>query len=90
MRPTCAYTLSPLSPPHTHPRPLTPLAFVNAGIEDDGKVFAGLESQVLTIGSEGNAAGEFNYPAGVAIDGEGHIVVADSSNHRVQVLKQAE
>ncbi|WP_420872105.1 hypothetical protein [Cohnella rhizosphaerae] len=30
--------------------------------------------------------GEFSYPRGVAIDGDGNLYVADSKNHRIQKL----
>ena len=43
-----------------------------------------------TIGSEGQGAGQFNHPLGVAFDREGHVIVADFYNHRVQVLRYAD
>jgi len=36
------------------------------------------------IGSRGDRAGQFNFPAGIAIDHAGILFVADSFNHRVQ------
>jgi len=43
---------------------------------------------VRTIGSRGSGNGQFNTPrGGVAIDSDGRIVVADTLNHRVQVLE---
>ena len=53
-------------------------------------MFAKVDFLYRLIGSKGSGAGQFKYPCGVAIDAEGHIVVADSGNSRVQVLKQAE
>ena len=41
---------------------------------------------VRVIGSQGAADGQFNGPIGVAIDHEGHIIVSDNGNHRVQVM----
>jgi len=41
---------------------------------------------VATWGSYGEGAGQFNYPKGIAVDGRGRVVVADSYNHRVQVF----
>lgn len=35
-------------------------------------------------GSAGSAPGEFHEPRGVAIDGDGNVIVADAANHRVQ------
>jgi DNA-binding beta-propeller fold protein YncE len=37
-------------------------------------------------GSEGEGDGQFNTPAGVAVDGVGSVYVADTLNHRVQVF----
>jgi DNA-binding beta-propeller fold protein YncE len=38
------------------------------------------------IGSPGSAAGQFAEPAGLAFDGDGNLLVADSKNHRIQKL----
>jgi tripartite motif-containing protein 71 len=35
-------------------------------------------------GAAGSGDGQFNGPFGVAIDGSGHVYVADSNNHRIQ------
>ena len=39
------------------------------------------------VGSKGSDPGQFRNPRGVAVDAEGNLVVADSSNRRVQVLR---
>ncbi len=39
---------------------------------------------VEVFGERGGAAGQFNYPAGLAVDGGGVLFIADSYNHRVQ------
>lgn len=39
-----------------------------------------------TIGKPGEGDGEFNAPAGVAVDLKGNIYVADFYNHRIQIL----
>ena len=49
----------------------------------------GAVSTLAGSGNEGCVAGQgpavsFNYPAGVAVDGDGNIIVADSSNHRIR------
>ena len=45
-------------------------------------------AHVRTIGSQGSGNGQFNSPfGGIAIDSDGRIVVADTNNHRVQVLE---
>ena len=38
------------------------------------------------IGSRGSGEGEFNFPNGISIDGDGNIYVADTRNHRIQKL----
>jgi DNA-binding beta-propeller fold protein YncE len=38
------------------------------------------------FGSPGQDDGQFNRPAGIALDAAGHVFVADSGNHRVQVF----
>ena len=47
----------------------------------------GPDDVVHTIGSNGSGPGQLNCPGGVAVDGDGNILVADQSNHRVQVLR---
>ena len=64
---------------------------IGAGIECNAKVFVKVDLRCQTIGNgKGRSAGHFSDPCGVAIDSQGHIIVADTENHRVQVLKQAE
>lgn len=41
--------------------------------------------RVRTVGSEGDGAGQFNRPNGVAVHGD-HLFVVERDNHRVQVL----
>jgi sugar lactone lactonase YvrE len=38
-----------------------------------------------TFGAQGVGDGQFSFPNGIAVDGRGHIYVADSANDRVQV-----
>lgn len=42
--------------------------------------------QLSEIGSRGSEPGLFTWPRGVAVGPDNSIVVADSSNHRVQVF----
>jgi uncharacterized protein (TIGR03663 family) len=37
-------------------------------------------------GSQGGAPGQFNEPKGLAVDADGNVYVADSRNHRIQML----
>ena len=39
-----------------------------------------------TIGTQGDLAGQFNRPRGIAVAGDGSIYVADTDNHRIQHL----
>ena len=41
---------------------------------------------LLKWGEPGNGPGQFNRPAGIAVDGDGDVYVADWHNHRVQVF----
>ena len=43
---------------------------------------------VRGFGSQGSAEGQFDFPCGVTADLDGHVVVADADNHRLQVLTQ--
>ncbi|XP_066977203.1 RING finger protein nhl-1 [Macrobrachium rosenbergii] len=43
---------------------------------------------LIKIGSRGSEAGNFTWPRGIAVGPDNSIVVADSSNHRVQVFDQ--
>jgi sugar lactone lactonase YvrE len=53
-----------------------------------GAVAAAGAGFARAIGSEGAGNGQFNQPCGgVAFDGEGNLVVADSYNHRIQVFR---
>ena len=47
-------------------------------------------THLRTIGSEGEGAGQFQSPTGVAFDAAGHIVVVEQWNHRVQVLRYSD
>ncbi|MCP1310834.1 fibronectin type III domain-containing protein [Paenibacillus tyrfis] len=40
-------------------------------------------------GGAGSGLGQFNYPSGVAVDGDGNVYVADSGNNRIQRLTSA-
>ena len=42
---------------------------------------------VCKLGQRGKGDGQFRHQHGVAVDGSGHIIVADSSNHRIQVFR---
>ena len=40
--------------------------------------------RVQSFGTHGSRRGQFNSPAGVAVDSDGNILVVDSQNHRIQ------
>ncbi|CAH1249430.1 TRIM2 [Branchiostoma lanceolatum] len=56
-----------------------------AGSPFDVQVQSG-DTPVLTIGRPGSGVGELNGPAGVAVDGDGNLVVVEQSNKRVQIF----
>ncbi len=40
--------------------------------------------KIRSFGTSGSGPGQFKYPHGIAVDGEGNVLVADSDNHRIQ------
>ena len=40
--------------------------------------------EIRAFGSKGSAQGQFYWPRGVAVDGDGNILVVDKDNHRIQ------
>jgi sugar lactone lactonase YvrE len=56
-----------------------------------GGVAAAGAGFVRVIGSRGAGNGQLQYPfGGIALDGEGNLVVCDSENHRIQVLRYSD
>jgi len=53
-------------------------------------VYAWIRGDLLSFGSVGSAPGQFNGPAGLAVDSSGLVFVCDSGNARIQVLKVEE
>ncbi len=51
-----------------------------AKLDESGKV-------VLSFGSEGSGAGQFNNPSAIAVSGSGLVFVADRSNRNVQIFR---
>ena len=47
-------------------------------------IFSSSEEKLRPFGTRGYGQGQFNKPCGVAVDGEGNILVADSNNNRIQ------
>ena len=50
--------------------------------------FSQKQALLLTFGSRGSQPGLFTWPRGIAVGPDNAIVVADSSNHRVQVFNE--
>lgn len=50
------------------------------------RIYSKITRPILSIGSLGEVRGKFKLPCGVAVDGEGKILVADCHNHRVQIF----
>ncbi|VEN37475.1 unnamed protein product [Callosobruchus maculatus] len=40
---------------------------------------------LFKFGSQGTGKGQFDRPAGITLNPQGHIVVADKDNHRIQM-----
>jgi hypothetical protein len=57
------------------------------GIYDTVQVFNPEGELLMHFGSSGFKPGHFWLPAGIAIDRENKIFVADTYNHRVQIFK---
>ena len=51
------------------------------------QVFDGRGQLLLTFGGTGPAPGEFQLPAGIDIDENDRLYIADSINKRVQIFK---
>ena len=49
-------------------------------------VFSPSGEKIQSFGKHGSGQGEFKHPSGVAVDGEGNILVADWGNHCIQKL----
>ena len=47
-------------------------------------VFSPNGEKLRSFGTHGSGQGQFKYPYGVAVDGEGNILVADVNNDRIQ------
>lgn len=53
-------------------------------VERPGVVITAGGEFILAFGRSGSGPGEFNAPAGLTVDGDGAVYVADFYNHRVQ------
>jgi DNA-binding beta-propeller fold protein YncE len=51
------------------------------------RVFSSEGNELQRTGDFGSATGQFAYPAGVAVDDDGRVYVADTGNARVQVVR---
>ena len=51
------------------------------------KVFDKQGKFLYNFGTRGAGDGEFNFPRFLSVDKAGHLLVCDSSNHRVQLFK---
>ncbi len=65
---------------------LTVFLLTNAGTKDGGSLLQGDADAVLTFGAEGTGHGYFSDPRHIAVDGDGHIYVADYTTGRIQAF----
>ena len=49
-------------------------------------MFSPSGEKMLSFGKQGSGQGQFQHPRGVAVDGEGNILVVDSANNRIQIF----
>ena len=49
-------------------------------------IFSSELQRMMSVGSKGAGAGQFDCPNGIAITEDGRVLVADCLNHRIQVL----
>lgn len=78
------------------PETITDLSILASSVENKGGVFAlypprsQIKRQKMTyhcrFGEFGVMEGQFTEPSGVAVNAQNHIVVADTNNHRIQVI----
>jgi len=61
--------------------------FVSDSAFDNIQVFDLAGNLLMFFGGAGGQSGRFNLPAGLFVDHEDRLFVADSYNHRVQVFK---
>ena len=50
------------------------------------QVFSSAGVFIRTFGSKGTGPGEFDRPSGICISPDGHVIVVDFGNDRVQVF----
>ncbi|XP_006813804.1 tripartite motif-containing protein 2-like [Saccoglossus kowalevskii] len=62
-------------------------------LEVDGTLIPGspfeivvAKGQIKDLGEEGNEPGQLKYPQGVTLNNEGHVVIADTDNKRIQTM----
>ena len=60
---------------------------ITAGSGGSDKILVVKDRELVSFGKKGREAGEFNLPMGVAMDTEGHLLVADHWNKRIMILK---
>jgi len=67
------------------------VVFLSSGFNMDCLIYGFLQVYnadgefLFKFGSHGEGNGQFNAPTGVAVDGNGNIIVADWGNSRIQV-----
>jgi DNA-binding beta-propeller fold protein YncE len=68
---------------------LTTSVYITDNEYDSVQVFDQRGNWLGEFGENGDKPGEFDSPAGIAVDRDGNVYVADSDNHRIQVFTLA-
>ena len=79
------FVTCPLACMHTHPCDRHWRALIRMGASF-GRLSRVRCSHTQSMGSEGEADGQWRGPAGMAVTPNGSVIVADQLNHRLQVL----
>merc|ERR1712226_686887 len=70
------------------PTPLQPLAGSGGIGSMPSSQYLSKQALVLKFGARGSQPGFFTWPRGIAVGPDNTVVVADSSNHRVQIFDE--
>ncbi len=61
--------------------------YITDAMRNNVQIYSSTGDLLLQFGEVGNAPGQFQLPAGIYIDKNDYIYIADSVNRRIQVFK---